>query len=556
MPIPLVAEPEVLSRAALAAAAREAQAILSGAVKLARTLLGSGDARDRAALVEPFSGLEAEAMARLFDAPLPVMVARVDFLVPQAGGAPRALELNATIPAMPAYADLAAFSWLRAAARERGLSPRAERALVARCGSHMERLREALVAVHRARGGTRERPSIAVVARPADAQSGELRRLVEHFKTMGHEAAHLVPAECEPERWDVLYRHVWAHRVDPADPFARALLDPARFVLVNPVNGLLEAKALFARLSECAEDGALAARAGLEAGERAAAARLPWTRRLDPALAPRVVAEREGFVLKRSWDYGGKSVHLGAETAPAAWARIVEEATRDRLRRRVRRAGADLRGPQAGDPDRARGRDARGAVPRPLHLLRARAVAAGRLGRPGRSLPHREHPRRRRARAGAARRRRGGAPVISGESRGTRCVMGRLEAGEEVVAALRELARVERIDAGFVRAQGAVDGFELARYDAAARRYVPAGGATGPAELVSLAGSVSLEPDGVGVRLWAVLAVAETGRAQAQPDEAVRAPQGAPRGERGSAAGTDLERAGGRGGAASSRPPV
>ncbi len=330
VPIPLVAEPEVLSRAALAAAAEEAQAILSGAVKLARTLLGSGDARDRAALVEPFSGLEAEAMARLFDAPLPVMVARVDFLVPQAGGAPRALELNATIPAMPAYANLAAFSWLRAAARERGLSPRAERALVARCGSHMERLREALVAVHRARGGTRERPSIAVVARPADAQSGELRRLVEHFKTMGHEAAHLVPAECEPERWDVLYRHVWAHRVDPAAPFARALLDPARFVLVNPVNGLLEAKALFARLSECAEDGALAARAGLEAGERAAAARLPWTRRLDPALAPRVVAEREGFVLKRSWDYGGKSVHLGAETAPAAWARIVEEATRDR----------------------------------------------------------------------------------------------------------------------------------------------------------------------------------------------------------------------------------
>ena len=329
VPIPLVAEPEVLSRAALAAAAREAQAILSGAVKLARTLLASGDARDRAALVEPFSGLEAEAMARLFDAPLPVMVARVDFLVPQAGGAPRALELNATIPAMPAYADLAAFSWLRAAARERGLSPRAERALVARCGSHMERLREALVAVHRARGGTRERPSIAVVSRPADAQVGELTRLVAHLRQMGHEAAHLVPAECEPERWDVLYRHVWAHRVDPAAPFARALRDPARFVLVNPVNGLLEAKALFARLSECAEDAALAARAGLDADERAAAARLPWTRRLDAALAPRLVAEREAFVLKRSWDYGGKSVHLGAETAPEAWARVVAEAASD-----------------------------------------------------------------------------------------------------------------------------------------------------------------------------------------------------------------------------------
>jgi hypothetical protein len=329
VPIPLLAEPEVLSRAALGEAAREAQAILSGAVKLARALLAGGDARDRSALVDPFHGLEAEAMARLFDAPLPVMVARVDYLVPRDGGAPRALELNATIPAMPGYADLAAHAWILAAARARGLSPRAARALVARCGSHLERLREALVAVHRARGGTRERPSIAVVSRPGDAQVGELRRLVAHLRQMGHEAAHLVPAECEPERWDVLYRHVWAHRVDPASPFARALRDPVRHVLVNPVNGLLEAKALFARLSECAEDAALAARAGLDEAERAAAARLPLTRRLDAALAGRVVAERERWVLKRSWDYGGKSVFLGAELEPAVWARAVDEALAD-----------------------------------------------------------------------------------------------------------------------------------------------------------------------------------------------------------------------------------
>jgi hypothetical protein len=329
VPIPLVAEPEVVSREALAALAREAEAILSGAVKLARLLLAEGDARDRAALEEPFSGLEREAMAGLFsEAPLPVMVARVDFLAPEGGGAPRAL--NATIPAMPAYADLAAFSWIRAAARARGRSPREEGALVAACGSHMERLRRALVEVYRSRGGTRERPSIAIVARPGDAQIGELRRLAGHFRQLGHEAANLVPADCEPERWDVLYRHVWASRVDPSTPFARALRAPGRFVLVNPVNGLLEAKALFARLSESAEDEALAARARLDAAERAAAARLPWTRRLDEGVAGRVLAERERFVLKRSWDYGGKSVHLGAEATPEAWARAVEEALRDR----------------------------------------------------------------------------------------------------------------------------------------------------------------------------------------------------------------------------------
>ncbi|MFY3745523.1 hypothetical protein ACOQFB_16550 [Anaeromyxobacter sp. Red801] len=330
VPIPLLAEPEVLSRAALDGLAREAERILSGSVKLARALVASGDARDRAALEEPFSGLEAEAMARLFDeAPLAVMMARVDFLVPEGGGAPRALELNATIPAMSAYADLAAFAWIRAAARARGRSPREAEALVAACGSHMERLREALVAAYRARGGGRARPSIALVARPGDAQIGELRRLAAHFRQMGHRAENLVPAECEPEAWDVLYRHVWAHKVDPADPFARALRAPGRYVLLNPVNGLLEAKALFARLSECAEDGALAERAGLDAEERAAAGRLPWTRRLTPEVAARLVADRERFVLKRSWDYGGKSVHLGAETAPEAWARAVEEALAD-----------------------------------------------------------------------------------------------------------------------------------------------------------------------------------------------------------------------------------
>jgi len=330
MPIPLVAEPEVLPREALAAAAREAEAILSGAVKLARALLAAGDARDRAALVDPFSGLEAEAMARLFtDAPLPAVLARVDFLVPEGGGAPRALELNATIPAMSGYADLAAHSWIRAAAAALGRPPREAERLVAACGSHMERLRAALVAFYRARGGTQARPSIAVVARPGDAQLGELGRLVAHLRQMGHEAESLVPAECEPERWDILYRHVWAHRVDPGAPFARALREPGRFVLANPVNGLLEAKGLFARLSECAEDRVLADRAGLDAVERAAAGRLPLTRRLTPELAPRVVEERPRWVLKRSWDYGGKSVRLGAEMAPDAWARAVETALSD-----------------------------------------------------------------------------------------------------------------------------------------------------------------------------------------------------------------------------------
>jgi predicted DNA-binding protein with PD1-like motif len=98
--------------------------------------------------------------------------------------------------------------------------------------------------------------------------------------------------------------------------------------------------------------------------------------------------------------------------------------------------------------------------------------------------------------------------VIVGESRVSRCVMGRLERGEEVVAALRDLARLERIDAGFVRAHGAVEAAELAAYDPAARRYVFAGALAGAAELVSLSGNLSLEDGAPEVRLWAVLSAA------------------------------------------------
>ena len=182
----------------------------------------------------------------------------------------------------------------------------------------MEALRETLVAFYRWRGGTRERPSIAIVARPGDAQIGELRRLEAHFRQMGHETEVLVPDVADPDRHDLLYRHVWAHRTPPGSPFARALREPARWPLANPVNGLLEAKALFARLSEAAEDAGLAALAGLDEAERAAA-RAPA---LDPHARRGTVATllgaRERYVLKRSWDYGGKSVHLGAETSPPA----------------------------------------------------------------------------------------------------------------------------------------------------------------------------------------------------------------------------------------------
>ncbi len=104
--------------------------------------------------------------------------------------------------------------------------------------------------------------------------------------------------------------------------------------------------------------------------------------------------------------------------------------------------------------------------------------------------------------------------MISGEAKHTRCVMGRLEQGEPVVDGLVQLARFEKIDAGFVRAQGSIEAFELSRYDGRLRRYVPlaaAGAIDGPWELVSLQGSVSLLRGQPDVRVWAVVASAAGG---------------------------------------------
>ncbi len=107
--------------------------------------------------------------------------------------------------------------------------------------------------------------------------------------------------------------------------------------------------------------------------------------------------------------------------------------------------------------------------------------------------------------------------MIVGEARQLRCVMGRLEKGEPLVDGLADLARFEKIDAGFVRAQGVVEDPELRLYDPAARGYVPVGlgGALpGAWELVSLDGNLSLHGGAPVARLWAVLAAERGGAPQ------------------------------------------
>ena len=145
------------------------------------------------------------------------------------------------------------------------------------------------------RGGTRERPSIAIVARPGDAQIGELRRLRGPLPADGARGASARPRRVPTRtRHDLLYRHVWAHRTPPGSPFARALREPARYAARQPGErdargqGPLRAPLRVRRGRRAGRAGR--ARRG-RARRRAAPALDPAA--LDAALVPRLLAERE-----------------------------------------------------------------------------------------------------------------------------------------------------------------------------------------------------------------------------------------------------------------------
>jgi hypothetical protein len=149
---------------------------------------------------------------------------------------------------------------------------------------------------------------------------------------------------------DLIYRHIFARRLDPAGDFARICLEPERFHVFNPISSHLEVKGMLGLLSAAAVDDADAARMGLGDDERQAVAQaVPWTRLLQHGatsgpggeaideLASWVRAHGRALVLKRSWDYGGKGVYLGNELAEGASAE-------SRLRTLLGRAPADMVG--------------------------------------------------------------------------------------------------------------------------------------------------------------------------------------------------------------------
>lgn len=312
-PIPLVLTPCALPRGELQALGRGARLVTSALVKVARDLIERRPGKARL-LWSHLAPLEQEALRSRWREAENLLHSRIDWFV-DAQGEVRALEVNATIPAMQVYSDAAARGWAEALAPGRA-------AALERNFSNARWLLDALL------GAAREREAplrVQLLHREGDPQVTELTALAGLLNDRGIEARTCTPKDValdgDPHR--VLYRHLFARYVEPASPLGQAFLDPGKHGMWNRVDGWLETKGLFAELS-------LQAGADfLSADERAAVEELvPWTRLLDD-VADADLGDGDAFVLKKSHDYGGKSVVIGREAGPAAFRQALANARAD-----------------------------------------------------------------------------------------------------------------------------------------------------------------------------------------------------------------------------------
>jgi hypothetical protein len=152
---------------------------------------------------------------------------------------------------------------------------------------------------------------VQLLHRPGDPQLPEMNGLAVAFRERGCDARPVTPAEIVLDGEGAIYRHIFARYVEAKSFLAQAFLDPARYAIWNRVDGWLETKGLLAELSVSAgSSGALTAEE-----KDAVQSLVPWTRLLDE-VADAELGDGDGVILKRSHDYGGKSVVIGRDARP------------------------------------------------------------------------------------------------------------------------------------------------------------------------------------------------------------------------------------------------
>jgi hypothetical protein len=338
-PIPVGATPVVLDARDMVSRRDVSARIASAGFKMAEAVV---QGPDRALLLDSLGPIERRVVEVAAPSLRGLAIARVDFF---AAGRLHALELNATIPAMPGYSDVAASAYLDAVGELAGLSEAERERLKSHNGSNVLALYQSLLRSFAAVRAGATPTRMALLCRRADAQLTEVRYLAERFRALGTEADVVHPDEltgtdsvkAHGHTYDVVYRHLFIRRLEETpSAFLEALFTaPERFscVLLNGPAAHIETKANFALLSRAVLEPPLARHARLTADELAAIEdTVPWTRMLKPGpaqdasgvdirdLLAYVKAAPARFVLKRAWDYGGKAVFVGSHAADAGFA--------------------------------------------------------------------------------------------------------------------------------------------------------------------------------------------------------------------------------------------
>jgi hypothetical protein len=363
-PIPVTATAVILDAAEIRRRSDLAAKLSTATMKMTEAVLNGGT---RDVLLGALSPLERSLAERTWAHVTRLATTRVDYFINSANQ-PRALEINTTIPAMQGYSDIAARTFLEVVARHFGYPEKAIHALLTLNGSNTLALYRALLDGYAAERKGKLPDTIALLCRRNDAQLTELRYLADRFREFGADADIVHPDEVSGDdafiangkKYDLVYRHIFVRRLEETpSPWVEDFLGTVpgkKAVFFNPPTTQMEVKATFALLSQAVADPELAEGAGLSPEElEAIRTTLPWTRRFRRAptvgpggeklddLAAAVIAEPGRFVLKRSWDYGGKAVFLGRSVgsvpynersqalygAPLGWAELCERALAD-----------------------------------------------------------------------------------------------------------------------------------------------------------------------------------------------------------------------------------
>ena len=337
-PIPVTATPVILDAEEIRRRATLSAHLASATMKVTRAVLAS---ERRELLLGGLSPIERALTERTFANVTRLATTRVDYFV---DSRPRALEVNATIPAMQGYSDIAAHTFIEGVARHFGMPEAAIPPLLTANGGNARALYDALLAGYAAEREGQTPRTLALLCRRHDAQLTEQHYLCARFREFGADADVVHPDEVSGEehfevrgkRYELVYRHLFSRRLEESPaPWMEEFFGtvPGRkAVLLNPPASPVEVKTTFALVSQSLEDPTLADAAGLTPEElEAIRVSVPWTRTFThgPGKGPdgstvadlvtRVAADPERFVLKRAWDYGGRAVYLGRSVGTPAF---------------------------------------------------------------------------------------------------------------------------------------------------------------------------------------------------------------------------------------------